>query len=1018
MRSIVAAVLAVFLLSSVTESRVRTGFDVVRVVRGDDSRGPFSLGVTGLIAGTDSVFFAGRALVRDRDYTLSSKDGSLELSSPLPRGESLTFIAKRQLIAADPVRRRVLPGDDRSQIVTSAAGETTRRVSRRSARSEAEGLTVSGVKRFQVSVGSSPEAPVSQSLKLEVSGMLAEGVRVSGFLTDRSLPVQSSGRTRSIQELDRVRLEVASPTFSAGLGDVEVALEGTTFGRYHRQLQGARFRMRGRSGDVDLFGAVSEGTWETRRVTVRPGYQGPYALSTRRQPIAAGSERLYLNGEALRRGEGQDYVIDYDRGLVTFTPARPIRGESRVTTEFQTVDPEGRLRSLGMRGQLATGDDRLRLGTTVIRESRGGPSGVTTVPGTPGALLSSVDGTYAPVDGLRLDGEVAWSRADAAAGHASRVGLTWTAPQAREAGGGMGAVSVTGSFRRIAPSFRALDRVNGVAREGTWGWEQDAVSDAGTVGEVAIRYAPSSFAAVTATGGKRTGALAGRRGGMVVTLDGYRGRTEAAYEVVDRTGGRITRAQGSASGTLGWLRPTLRVSDELATGLAVRGSRLFYARPGATLPAGVRVREGVLTTEAGSRRLSVTSTLAASAVDRLADAWSDSVREWSHTTALTATVTSGFRFSGSFGQTARRDRSVGPEQSVVNLGRVQMSYRPGSGVVSQQLQYEVSSTGLADSDRQFVEVPDGDGSYVWEDVDGDGERDPEEFVPEAGGNYEPVYGLSGAFDPVRESSVGLRTVVDFGRLRNGGALRELSVEVALESERRGRPEAGVSIAPWSHAAFDDGVDVVAARHAVRTTIHLFRRQRLGSIRVDGRVARDVDRRLDEAGRTRVSGLTFVGKLRPLRGWDLAATAEGERRLREGSGAFAHDVTGYEVDLRNWVRLPDGWQTGIGIAWGRDREARRGLTAGRVSVGPEVRRALRGRGRLTSRFDWTRVTSEDRLPLFLGLADGHRRGQSYRWRVGVDYRLGTYVDAFVTYDGTVRPERPALHVGRMELRASF
>lgn len=1031
---ILLAVPAILLfLSRDVASKVHTGFDVERVILGDDSRGPFLLGVSGLIEGSDSVWVDGKLLTRHRDYHLRVQDASLELTEPLMRGQRLRFTANRSLQVLSVIRRRDLPSESQSHIVTTVHSrrKTTFASAARDDAGAEHGIAVSGVKRLQVAVGTTSEAALTQSLRIELSGQLSDDVRVTGFLTDRNLPVQASGRSRSVQDLDRVHLEVASPRFSAGLGDVSIDYGGTSFSRYHRQLQGARFRMNGRRGEADLFGAVSEGAWETRRITTRPGYQGPYVLSAGTREISAGSERLFLNGIPLRRGEGQDYVIDYDRGHVTFTPGRPITGESRLTAEFQTVDPAGQIRSLGFRGQLETGDDRVRIGTTVIRESRGTGVASQVVPGaqpvagTPDALLSSIDGAYRPIDGLRVEGELAWTRSGTGvvapeAGHAAKVAMSWVSEQAREQISGPGAVSLSGSFRHVGQRFRPMDRLDAIADEGDWGWETGQDVDAGVVSELSLQYVPLTFASISGHVGRRTGALAGERYGSRVDFDGGRfGQGLVSFDRLRRNGGSIDRFHTHASGTLGPLRPLIRLTSESAEGSAIRGSRLFYARPTADLPGGARVREVEVSNEVGSRRLSLRSAATVTQIDQFVTAWSDSAREWTHHHQLNWATRTGLQFSGAFGQTARRDRVHEPVR-LSNLGRVQVGYRPGHGVFSQEVQYQVSNTGIADRDQVYVEVPDGDGSYVWEDVDGDGERDPEEFVPETGGNFEPYYGLSTSFDPVRASSVGSRSMVDLGRgrFRRVPGLSALAFEIALESERRSDSDAGGAFAPWTHLTFLNDPGIVTARHQVRTTLHVFRRQRLGSLRLDTRLSEGMDRRLSEAARTRSTGWTAIGKLRPLKGWDVEARAESGDRDRAGEGVFAYQTTERELQLRNWVRFDRVWQTGLTVAVGEDREARRSIEARRISIGPEIRRAFRGRGRLTSRFDWTRVAANDALPLFLGLADGHRRGQNYRWRLGLDYRLGQYVDAYVTYDGTIRPERPALHVGRMELRATF
>ena len=78
-----------------TESRVRTGFDVEREVRGDGSRGPFSLNVRDLVRGSESVYLGERLLKRTEDYTLSYVDGALVLVEPVLRGEILTIRAQK-----------------------------------------------------------------------------------------------------------------------------------------------------------------------------------------------------------------------------------------------------------------------------------------------------------------------------------------------------------------------------------------------------------------------------------------------------------------------------------------------------------------------------------------------------------------------------------------------------------------------------------------------------------------------------------------------------------------------------------------------------------------------------------------------------------------------------------------------------------------------------------------------------------------------------------------------------------
>lgn len=225
-----------------------------------------------------------------------------------------------------------------------------------------KGLEYNGNYTQGLSLGNAQNLVVNQNFNLNLAGKLGD-LDILASMTDNNLPIQAEGNTQSLREIDKIFIQLKKDNNTLIAGDYENNRpSGSYFLNYAKKVQGLSLTNKSEflfkksltttqtwqlSTKANI--GISRGKFARNILPAQEGNQGPYKLFGTEGGtffiILSGTEKVFFDGKLLVRGDENDYIIDYNRGDISFTPKRLVTKDSRIVVEFEYAD-QSYLRSM------------------------------------------------------------------------------------------------------------------------------------------------------------------------------------------------------------------------------------------------------------------------------------------------------------------------------------------------------------------------------------------------------------------------------------------------------------------------------------------------------------------------------------------------------------------------------------------------------------------------------------------------------------------------------------------------
>jgi hypothetical protein len=604
-------------------------------------------------------------------------------------------------------------------------------------------------------------------------------------------------------------------------------------------------------------------------------------------------------------------------------------------------------------------------------------------------------------------------------------------------GANIGSLELTAKARRIGQQFVSMDRTNEIEFNRRWGIDT-VQSEREDLFESALRYRPVKGMEMSGSYGSidRSGGLTSSRWDAGVQLNRENlPRTDYFIERIRTRDLRLNslsiwlRQHGSMGVEWGPIAPRLRYEAEdrsfqdPASGAVREGSFRFDE-----IGPGVVLKElGKFSASADFGFRNEKAWKAGSVIPQarsFTQTYSAKLTEWNDLSSILDVALRKKTFTPDF-------QGVGNSNTKSLLVRSQVRYTPFGRALESDLFYEVATQQSSRLERVFVRVTKGTGTYQYlGDLNGNGIADENEFVQTRfDGDYVPVTVPSDRLYPIIDLKTSARFRFTPSRILQGAAgtlakiLSALSTETYVRVDEKSTDENLSDIALLRFRRFQQDSTTLSGSRLFSQDLLLLD----GHPSFSGRL-----RFLERKGMNNFSGgiersygneksarLRF--KFVPEVAQQLDLALKKDRVTGQIASTRLRDISTGEVTFDISYRPEQRFELGlkIGSSTSTDHYTASPLDASLNTQAVRASYAFEGSGQARAEFSREEVIFRrvaDQYPY--ELTGGRLPGKTWLWKAGFEYRLTSFLQSNIQYDGRSEGGGSVVHTARAEVRAFF